>query len=967
MNSNGLCLVCKKPCKDIFYPLCSAECLQVYVPNRVTFLKNINIFKYYWNESADMVPDQNEIFSNIQKAPIIPSDKSLPELFIPSQSSNTKNAPLPSIKKQETKVSSKTNETIARRDAKSIIETNIRPSIKTELPMDKKEVIKEKSKTVHKKKTPIISSGIMNSTRRNTLKKFGEIIQKYKDENKEYDTIDSSEICIDIENALFRMFPLYDSSQFEAYTNKFRNLCYSLNDPDNPELRYRVFTGEVTGQEFCSMTSEELANREQQKWKKEKELEYLKENVLVTNTADDMIIKKTHKGIEFLNLPSASIPTTPSVNTPKDVNTPSVPVAHKEQILKEERDVTVTVDLNINKEDNNMPITSETSDSNLLTSEGMEMNPDSLSSMMLNTNDDINDTNDYTGFTSYQQYNQMNNNDNNSDNDNEENQNNNKEEDEELFVLPELSDDEQMELDNNKDTNDVPIDYIPEDATNDNNDTTNNKSIELTETTSTPAKSKPKVSKQIEKPAYSLVTIPAALHSNYQTVLYQLTYPKIPISYTFISIPDHPENISIRIPDLLYIYGKSNIEVTEKWWKESMNAGNYDHYWAIVEVDNADQQSDLTTICTELAKNKRVGFILNEQSSIKIYFVPPAVDNLTAQSMPTFSYVANNAYRRFPHILFCVRRSIPLPLLPSATTTSSSTLQPSPLTTSPSTPLPPSSSTPNNKLSSLNPYNYPSQQQPRPLSLTPSSSSPSLIPRPSSSTSPSLMPRPNPNMNPQDHRYPPRYPAQYPQGYPPRGDPRADPRADPRYPRPDPRYPRPDPRYARPPYDPRARPPYDPRVRPPYDPRARPPYDPRARPPNDQRPIPRPGPNDPPYSRDYPRLPRPDRQSIPSRPADFYRPEDPSLPPRGNAPTNNSRYDYDRDYPSYPPSQNVSNNYMPKEGAVTRPTYGNPSRSPMASISPVKEEEENSFTSNRPPNPRSQGPRPPYNYYPRRQ
>ncbi|EFJ11571.1 hypothetical protein SELMODRAFT_9085, partial [Selaginella moellendorffii] len=51
------------------------------------------------------------------------------------------------------------------------------------------------------------------------------------------------------------------------YKEKARSLVFNLKDKNNPDLRARVFVGEVSPEQLCSMTIEQLASKELSQWR----------------------------------------------------------------------------------------------------------------------------------------------------------------------------------------------------------------------------------------------------------------------------------------------------------------------------------------------------------------------------------------------------------------------------------------------------------------------------------------------------------------------------------------------------------------------------------------------------------------------------------------------------------------------------------------------------------------------------
>ncbi|KAH9301221.1 hypothetical protein KI387_012804, partial [Taxus chinensis] len=96
-----------------------------------------------------------------------------------------------------------------------------------------------------------------------------------------------------IEAELFRKY----AGVNKKYKEKARSLLFNLKDRNNPELRARVVSGEITPESLCCMTAEQLASKELSQWRiaKAEELAHM----IVLPDADvnfRRMLKKTHKG-----------------------------------------------------------------------------------------------------------------------------------------------------------------------------------------------------------------------------------------------------------------------------------------------------------------------------------------------------------------------------------------------------------------------------------------------------------------------------------------------------------------------------------------------------------------------------------------------------------------------------------------------------------------------------------------------
>lgn len=100
-------------------------------------------------------------------------------------------------------------------------------------------------------------------------------------------------LAVKIEEELFKLF----SGVNKKYKEKGRSLLFNLKDRNNPELRERVMSGEITPERLCSMTAEELASKELSEWRMAKAEEFAQMVVLPDTEVDiRRLVKKTHKG-----------------------------------------------------------------------------------------------------------------------------------------------------------------------------------------------------------------------------------------------------------------------------------------------------------------------------------------------------------------------------------------------------------------------------------------------------------------------------------------------------------------------------------------------------------------------------------------------------------------------------------------------------------------------------------------------
>ncbi|XP_052209634.1 uncharacterized protein LOC127813016 [Diospyros lotus] len=100
-------------------------------------------------------------------------------------------------------------------------------------------------------------------------------------------------LAFKIEAELFKLF----GGVNKKYKEKGRSLLFNLKDRNNPELRERVMSGEISPERLCSMTAEELASKELSEWRMAKAEEMAQMVVLPDSDVDiRRLVKKTHKG-----------------------------------------------------------------------------------------------------------------------------------------------------------------------------------------------------------------------------------------------------------------------------------------------------------------------------------------------------------------------------------------------------------------------------------------------------------------------------------------------------------------------------------------------------------------------------------------------------------------------------------------------------------------------------------------------
>ncbi|KAG8375516.1 hypothetical protein BUALT_Bualt10G0107900 [Buddleja alternifolia] len=94
-----------------------------------------------------------------------------------------------------------------------------------------------------------------------------------------------------IEAELFKLF----GGVNKKYKEKGRSLLFNLKDRNNPELRERVMSSEISPERLCSMSAEELASKELSQWRMAK-AEEMAQMVVLPEVDIRRFVRKTHKG-----------------------------------------------------------------------------------------------------------------------------------------------------------------------------------------------------------------------------------------------------------------------------------------------------------------------------------------------------------------------------------------------------------------------------------------------------------------------------------------------------------------------------------------------------------------------------------------------------------------------------------------------------------------------------------------------
>lgn len=180
---------------------------------------------------------------------------------------------------------------------------------------------KKKRKT-SESSTPNGSSGPIGSKH---------IIQKIKDSLEErsrkiegisLSADEIGKISVEIESHLNDCFK--EGSQ--KYLNKFRSLLFNLRDQKNEALVKNVLSGEITPSRLVRMSPDELASSELAKWRERENkhsIELIKRDAQLA--AQQVIVKKTHKGEEVISAPAVS--ESEPTNVVENQETPTTPTS----------------------------------------------------------------------------------------------------------------------------------------------------------------------------------------------------------------------------------------------------------------------------------------------------------------------------------------------------------------------------------------------------------------------------------------------------------------------------------------------------------------------------------------------------------------------------------------------------------------------------------------------------------------
>lgn len=114
----------------------------------------------------------------------------------------------------------------------------------------------------------------------------------------------------------------------QKYLNKFRSLMFNLSNVKNPALVLNVLTGEIPPAKLVRMSAEEMAPHELAKWRERENkhsIELIKRDAQLQ--AQQVIVKKTHKGEEVISAPVLNESEDPTAEV-SNQNPPTTPTKH---------------------------------------------------------------------------------------------------------------------------------------------------------------------------------------------------------------------------------------------------------------------------------------------------------------------------------------------------------------------------------------------------------------------------------------------------------------------------------------------------------------------------------------------------------------------------------------------------------------------------------------------------------------
>lgn len=110
-----------------------------------------------------------------------------------------------------------------------------------------------------------------------------------------------------VEYAIFLNFWGPSAEQSSHYPEKFRTINHNVKQ--NPALRNRLLTGDLSPNDFSKMSSHDMASKELQEKTAEMKRAADQQAILVEQQGPR--IRRTHKGEEFVEAPEAQGPTAP--------------------------------------------------------------------------------------------------------------------------------------------------------------------------------------------------------------------------------------------------------------------------------------------------------------------------------------------------------------------------------------------------------------------------------------------------------------------------------------------------------------------------------------------------------------------------------------------------------------------------------------------------------------------------------
>lgn len=120
------------------------------------------------------------------------------------------------------------------------------------------------------------------------------------------------------------------------YLNKFRSLMFNLGNLKNQALVLNVLTGEISPAKLVRMSSDEMAPHELAKWRERENkhsIELIKRDAQLQ--AQQVIVKKTHKGEEVISAPALNEPEDPTAEV-SNQEPPTTPTKHLPKEVKTE-------------------------------------------------------------------------------------------------------------------------------------------------------------------------------------------------------------------------------------------------------------------------------------------------------------------------------------------------------------------------------------------------------------------------------------------------------------------------------------------------------------------------------------------------------------------------------------------------------------------------------------------------------